>query len=90
MYHNPTFLDSGTLACMTLSKKPLQQTVRKGMVNISQQIAPHYFQPHVHREHVKVAFHIHPFSMSLVFFVGNEVTLLVISCMDKTNSLKHS
>ena len=60
------------------------------MVNISQQIVPHYFQPLVHLEHVKVAFHIHPISVSLVFFVGNEVTLLVISFMGKTNSLKHS
>lgn len=53
----------------------MQQIVRKGIVNISQQIVPHYFQPLVHLEHVKVAFHIHPISVSLVFFVGNEVTL---------------
>ena len=39
------------------------------MVNISQQIVPHYFQPFVHLEHVKVAFHIHPISMSLWYFL---------------------
>ena len=73
MYHNPTFLNLvhwlASLCLRKYTEKPLQQIVRKGMVNISQQIVPHYFQPFMHLEHVKVAFHIRPICVSLWYFL---------------------